>query len=81
MRQSRVSVPKVMSTDWVAADFCYYAILVNILRSRLRYVFSPMTHQECVLYSRKSSEALQYLQKHTPETPGFADPFPSFFTW
>ncbi|KAJ6134903.1 transcriptional regulator family: Fungal Specific TF [Penicillium capsulatum] len=81
LEASRSSVPKILSSDWVATDFCYYAILVDILRSRLRHVFSPMTHKECVLYSRKSLEAFNYLQQHTSETPGFVDPFPSFFAW
>ncbi|KAJ5587208.1 transcriptional regulator family: Fungal Specific TF [Penicillium hispanicum] len=81
LQNSRTSAPGLLSFDWVTADFCYYGVLVDILRSRLKYAFSPLTHRECVSYSRKSLKALQYLQKHLAETPGFADPFPTFLSW
>jgi hypothetical protein len=79
--QSRTSAPELISCDWVATEFSYYAILVDILRSRLKYAFSPLTHRECVSYSRKALKALQYLQNHLAKSPGFVDPYPTFLTW
>lgn len=79
--KSRTSAPDLISCDWIAGDFCYYSILVDILRSRLKYSFSPLTHKECVSCSRKSLKALHHLQKNLADTPGFADPYPSFLTW
>ncbi|KAJ5350403.1 transcriptional regulator family: Fungal Specific TF [Penicillium brevicompactum] len=81
LESSRTSAPDLVSSDWIAGDFCYYAILVDVLRSRLKYAFSPLTHKECVSYSRKSLKALHHLQKNLEHTPGFVDPYPSFLTW
>lgn len=81
MSKSRSSAPELISGDWIAADFSYYAILVDILRSRLRYSFSPLTHRECVSYSRKALKALQYLLQHLAKSPGFVDPYPTFLSW
>jgi hypothetical protein len=79
--QSRASAPDCIAADWIAGEFGYYAILVDILRSRLKCTFSPLTHRECVSYSRKSLRALHHLQKNLADTPGFVDPYPSFLTW
>ncbi|CAG7991572.1 unnamed protein product [Penicillium salamii] len=81
LESSRASAPDLISSDWIAGDFCYYSILVDILRSRLKYVFSPMTHKECLSYSRKSLKALHHLQQNIADTPGFIDPYPTFLTW
>ncbi|CAG7951033.1 unnamed protein product [Penicillium olsonii] len=81
LESTRTSAPEVISSDWIAGDFCYYAILVDILRSRLRYAFSPLTHKECLSYSRKSLKALHHLQQNLADTPGFIDPYPTFLTW
>ncbi|KAJ5360292.1 transcriptional regulator family: Fungal Specific TF [Penicillium concentricum] len=81
LQSSRVAAPGCIASDWISAEFCYYAILVDVLRSRLKCTFSPMTHKECVSYSRKSLRALHHLQKNLADTPGFADPYPSFLTW
>ncbi|OQE21471.1 hypothetical protein PENFLA_c014G03566 [Penicillium flavigenum] len=78
---SRASAPNCIAADWIAGEFGYYAILVDILRSRLKCTFSPLTHRECVSYSRKSLRALHHLQKNLTDTPGFVDPYPSFLTW
>ncbi|KAJ5794629.1 transcriptional regulator family: Fungal Specific TF [Penicillium paradoxum] len=81
LQSSRASAPEFISSDWIAGDFCYYAILVDILRSRLKYSFSPLTHKECLSYSRKSLKALNHLQRNLTDSPGFVDPYPSFLTW
>ncbi|KAJ5089566.1 transcriptional regulator family: Fungal Specific TF [Penicillium argentinense] len=81
LQSTRQSVDDFLSCDWVAGEFCYYAILVDILRSRLKFAFSPLTHKECVSYARKSLKALQYLQKNPSKSPGFVDPYPTFLTW
>lgn len=78
--QSRESLPEMLQYDWVAADFCYYAIYVEILRTRLRCTFTPLVHRECLTYARKSLEAFRFLQQHRAEL-GFDDPYPSFLTW
>ena len=67
-------------SDWVSVDFCYYAILVEILRTRLRYAPSPLTHRECLSYARCSLKAFQYLQEHVVNELDFA-PYPFFLTW
>lgn len=79
--QSRASTPNGLASEWISCEFCYYAILVDILRSRLKCTFSPLTHKECVSYSRKSLRALHHLQKNLADTPGFVDPYPTFLTW
>ncbi|CEO59928.1 hypothetical protein PMG11_04578 [Penicillium brasilianum] len=81
IQSNRNSAPELINSEWVATEFSYYAILVDILRSRLKYAFSPLTHRECVSYSRKALKALQYLQKHLAKCPGFVDPYPTFLTW
>ncbi|CAI7593689.1 unnamed protein product [Penicillium crustosum] len=81
IQSSRASAPNCIASDWISCEFCYYAILVDILRSRLKCTFSPLTHKECVSYSRKSLRALHYLQKNLADTPGFVDPYPTFLTW
>ncbi|KAJ5958683.1 transcriptional regulator family: Fungal Specific TF [Penicillium vulpinum] len=81
LQSSRASAPDCIASDWISAEFCYYAILVDILRSRLKCTFSPLTHKECVSYSRKSLRALHHLQKNLTDNPGFVDPYPSFLTW
>lgn len=81
MPKTRTSAPDFISSDWIAGDFCYYSILVDILRSRLKHAFSPLTHKECLSYSRKALKALSHLQKNLADTPGFMDPYPSFLTW
>ncbi|KAJ5901520.1 transcriptional regulator family: Fungal Specific TF [Penicillium taxi] len=83
-QSSRAAASEFLDTDWIAIDFCYHSILVDILRSRLRYAFSPLTHRECVAYARKSLKSLNSLQKFYFKgvgMPGFTDPFPSFLTW
>ncbi|KAJ5983496.1 transcriptional regulator family: Fungal Specific TF [Penicillium waksmanii] len=81
LQATRESVNEFLSCDWISGEFCYYAILVDILRSRLKYSFSPLTHKECVACARKSLKALRYLQKNPGKSPGFADPYPTFLTW
>ncbi|OQE40043.1 hypothetical protein PENCOP_c006G00166 [Penicillium coprophilum] len=81
LQSSRAAAPSCVASEWISAEFCYYAILVDILRSRLRCTFSPLTHKECLSYSRKSLKALHHLQKNPADSPGFADPYPSFLTW
>ncbi|RAL10283.1 fungal specific transcription factor domain-containing protein [Aspergillus homomorphus CBS 101889] len=76
----RSSTHRSIELDWISADFCYYAVLVEIYRTRLRCSFSPMTHKETLLCARRSLEAFQYLQQHGAEMPGFNDPYPSFLT-
>lgn len=76
--QSRASAPDCIAADWIAGEFGYCAILVDILRS---CTFPPLAHRECVLYSRKFLRALHHLQKNLADTPGFVDPYRSFLTW
>ncbi|KAI2848394.1 transcriptional regulator family: Fungal Specific TF [Aspergillus niger] len=81
MPSSRDSLPKMVQYDWVAVDFCYYAIFVEIDRTRLKSSFSPAIHRECLVHARKSLEAFHFLQQHPEEMPGFEEPYPSFLTW
>ncbi|CAI7626244.1 unnamed protein product [Penicillium glandicola] len=81
LQSSRASAPDCIASDWISGEFSYYAILVDILRSRLKFTFSPLAHKECVSYSRKSLRALHHLQKNLADSPGFVDPYPSFLTW
>lgn len=67
--------------DWVAVDFCYYAIMVEIDRTRLKNSFSPVIHRECLVHSRQSLGAFHFIQQHAEEMPGFEEPYPSFLTW
>ncbi|KAK1141518.1 hypothetical protein N8T08_008930 [Aspergillus melleus] len=80
LQAGRDSTPELIMSDWVSVDFCYYAILVEILRTRLRYAPSPLTHRECLSYARCSLKAFQYLQEHVVNELDFA-PYPFFLTW
>ncbi|KAI9035338.1 Zn(II)2Cys6 transcription factor [Aspergillus affinis] len=80
LQAGRDSIPELILSDWKSVDFCYYAILVEILRTRLRYAPSPLTHRECLSYARCSLKALQYLQEHVVNELDFA-PYPFFLTW
>ncbi|KAK1142351.1 hypothetical protein N8T08_007903 [Aspergillus melleus] len=71
----------MIQCDWVAVDFCYYAIFVEIHRMHLKSCFTPHIYRECLIHSRKSLEAFHFLQKHSAQMPGFDDPYPSFLTW
>ncbi|KAJ5273011.1 hypothetical protein N7478_008136 [Penicillium angulare] len=73
--------PKIVQYDWIAVDFCYYAILVEIYRTHLQNAFNPAAHRTCLIYARRSLGAFHFIQKHSAEMPGFDDPFPSFLTW
>ncbi|KAJ5098841.1 hypothetical protein N7532_005842 [Penicillium argentinense] len=81
LQSTRQSVDDFLSCNWVAAEFCYYAIQVDILHSRLKFSFSPLAHKECVSYARKSLRALHHLQKNPSKSPGLVDPYPTFLTW
>ncbi|KAF7713561.1 Fungal Zn(2)-Cys(6) binuclear cluster domain-containing protein [Penicillium ucsense] len=81
LQSSRNLAPDLISRDWIAIEFSYYAILVEILRSRLRYAFSPLSHKECLCYSRKAVKIMQYMLEDITNGPGFVDPFPSWLTW
>ncbi|PYI09394.1 hypothetical protein BO78DRAFT_308323 [Aspergillus sclerotiicarbonarius CBS 121057] len=81
LQSSRDSAPDPIRHDWIAADFCYYAILVEIHRTRLRCSFTPLVHKECLACARRSLEAFRFLLQHPAEMPGFDDPYPTFFTW
>ncbi|RAH55253.1 hypothetical protein BO85DRAFT_377202 [Aspergillus piperis CBS 112811] len=77
---NRASLPKMVQHDWVAVDFCYYAIFVEIDRTRLKNSFSPVIHRECLVHARQSLGAFHFIQQHAEEMPGFEEPYPSFLT-
>ncbi|KAB8256674.1 hypothetical protein BDV32DRAFT_141016 [Aspergillus pseudonomiae] len=81
LQETRSSISGPALYDWVAADFSYYAIYVDMLRTRLGYDGSPATHSDCLVYSRRALRAFHYLQEHVDHMPGFNDPEPSFLTW
>ncbi|KAL3474797.1 hypothetical protein BJX99DRAFT_230995 [Aspergillus californicus] len=81
LQSNRDSLPKTMQCDWAATDFCYYAIFVEIHRTRLKACFSPLIHRQCLLHARRSLKAFHFLQKHPTELRGFEDPYPTFLTW
>ncbi|BCS16282.1 hypothetical protein ALUC_80489A [Aspergillus luchuensis] len=81
MPSNRASLPKMVQHDWVAVDFCYYAIMVEIDRTRLKNSFSPVIHRECLVHARQSLGAFHFIQQHAEEMPGFEEPYPSFLTW
>ncbi|PYI21643.1 hypothetical protein BO99DRAFT_420552 [Aspergillus violaceofuscus CBS 115571] len=80
LQAGRDSHPQMVQYDWVGVDFCYYAIFVEIHRTRLKSAFSPKVHRECLINARKSLQAFHFLQQHPAELPGFDDPYPSFLT-
>ncbi|OJI83003.1 hypothetical protein ASPTUDRAFT_123266 [Aspergillus tubingensis CBS 134.48] len=77
---NRATLPKMVQYDWVAVDFCYYAIFVEIDRTRLKSSFSPVIHRECLVHARQSLGAFHFIQQHAEEMPGFEEPYPSFLT-
>ncbi|KAL2822107.1 hypothetical protein BJX63DRAFT_417869 [Aspergillus granulosus] len=81
LQSSRDSFPKPIQYEWAAVDFSFYAIFVEIHRTRLKASFSPLVHRECLVYARRSLCAFYLLQQHVEELPGFDDPYPSFLTW
>ncbi|KAL2834700.1 hypothetical protein BJY01DRAFT_224144 [Aspergillus pseudoustus] len=81
LQANRDSLHKPLQYDWVAVDFSFYAIFVEIHRTRLKASFSPLIHRECLFYARRSLNAFQFLQQNVAELPGFDDPYPSFLTW
>ncbi|OJJ48592.1 hypothetical protein ASPZODRAFT_150788 [Penicilliopsis zonata CBS 506.65] len=81
LEANRASASGLLCTDWIALEFIHYSIMVDTLRSRLKYAFSPLVHRECVSYARKSLTALQFLLKNIRTMPGFVDPYPSFLSW
>ncbi|KAL6236203.1 hypothetical protein BDW75DRAFT_229656 [Aspergillus navahoensis] len=76
------SLPKIVQYDCVALDFCYYAILVEVQRTRLKSFFTPLIHRQCLLNARKCLRAFQFLQEHQhpAEPSGFGGAYPSFLT-
>ncbi|PWY69632.1 hypothetical protein BO94DRAFT_590416 [Aspergillus sclerotioniger CBS 115572] len=81
LQSSRNLAPESIHQDWIAAEFCYYAIMVDIHRTRLRCSFTPLVHKECLACARRSLEALRFLLQHPGGMPGFDDPYPTFLTW
>ncbi|KAE8153235.1 hypothetical protein BDV25DRAFT_149904 [Aspergillus avenaceus] len=79
--ESRALISGPVLCDWIAADFCYFAIYVDILRTRVGYDGSQATHSACLVYSRQALQTFQFLQEHLNDLPGFIDPDPSFLTW
>ncbi|OJJ64671.1 hypothetical protein ASPSYDRAFT_75230 [Aspergillus sydowii CBS 593.65] len=69
--------------DWHAVDFCFNAIFVEILRTRLKSSFSPLVHKITLLYAENSLKAFLLLLERPEEASGseFDDPYPSFLTW
>ncbi|RAQ78479.1 hypothetical protein COH21_011994 [Aspergillus flavus] len=81
LESDRSLLPKIVQYDWVAADFCFYAIFVEVYRTLLKCSFSPHIHRECLVCARKSLKAFHFLQQHPEQMPGFQDPYPSFLVW
>ncbi|KAL4738757.1 hypothetical protein BDV11DRAFT_205717 [Aspergillus similis] len=80
--QNRVALSKIVQYDYVSFDFCYYAIFVEVQRTRLKSFFTPLIHRQCLLNARKCLKAFQFLQQHQhpAEPSGFGDAYPSFLT-
>ncbi|KAL4814836.1 hypothetical protein BDW67DRAFT_176800 [Aspergillus spinulosporus] len=80
--QSRDALTTIVQYDCVAFDFCYYAIFVEVQRTRLKSFFTPLIHRQCLLNARKCLQAFQFLQQHQlpAEPSGFGDAYPSFLT-
>ncbi|CBF75762.1 transcription factor domain-containing protein [Aspergillus nidulans FGSC A4] len=80
--QGRHALTKMVQYDRVAFDFCYYAIFVEVQRTRLKSFFTPLIHRQCLLNARKCLQAFQFLQQHQDpaEPSGFGDAYPSFLT-
>ncbi|KAL4868691.1 hypothetical protein BDV12DRAFT_169235 [Aspergillus spectabilis] len=81
LQLSRDSLPKVVRQDWVSVDFCYYAIFVEIHRTRLKVSFSPLIHRLCLVYAQNSLKAFYFLLQQPGGMPGLNNPYPSFLTW
>ncbi|KAL4989127.1 hypothetical protein BDW68DRAFT_176247 [Aspergillus falconensis] len=83
LQMNRDALPKIVQYDYVSFDFCYYAIFVEVQRTRLKSFFTPLIHRQCLLNARKCLRAFQFLQQHQhpAEPSGFGDAYPSFLTW
>ncbi|KAL5341133.1 hypothetical protein BJX70DRAFT_75565 [Aspergillus crustosus] len=81
LQLSRETLPTVVQQDWVSVDFCYYAIFVEIYRTRLKSSFSPLIHRLCLTYAQDSLAASNSLLQQPGGVAGFDNPYPSFLTW
>ncbi|KAL5000552.1 hypothetical protein BDV10DRAFT_192846 [Aspergillus recurvatus] len=82
LQKSRDALPKIVQYDCVSLDFCYYAIFVEVQRTRLKSFFTPLIHRQCLLNARKCLRAFQFLQQHQhpAEPSGLGDAYPLFLT-
>ncbi|KAL4925997.1 Zn(II)2Cys6 transcription factor [Aspergillus undulatus] len=81
LQSDRNSLPESVQHAWIALDFCYFAIFVEIYRTRLKSSFSPLIHRLCLLYAQNSLKAFLLLLEHPAAVPGVDGPCPSFLTW
>ncbi|KAL4800761.1 hypothetical protein BDV19DRAFT_375440 [Aspergillus venezuelensis] len=77
----RESLPKAVHHGWIALDFCYYAIFVEVHRTRLKSSFSPLVHRLTLQYAQNSLRAFLLLFEQPAAVPDLDDPCPLFFTW
>lgn len=68
-----------MEYEWTAIDFCYYAILSNILLLNQRLARAPIARQESVAAARRSLTSLRRMQDTV--TADFLDEYPYYLTW
>ncbi|KAL4910619.1 hypothetical protein BDW74DRAFT_184459 [Aspergillus multicolor] len=81
LQANRDALSKIVQYDWASFDFCYYAIFVEVQRTRLKSFFTPLIHRQCLLNARKCLQAFRFLQQHQhPVEPSIGDPYPSFLT-
>ncbi|KAL4882659.1 hypothetical protein BJY04DRAFT_217152 [Aspergillus karnatakaensis] len=81
LQTNRDSLPRVVQHDWISTEFSYYAIFVEIYRTRLKSSYTPLVHRLCLSYSLKSLKAFYFLLEQPAERPASDDPYPSFITW
>ncbi|KAL4890030.1 hypothetical protein BDV59DRAFT_195326 [Aspergillus ambiguus] len=81
LQSRRSSAPTAIVNEWTSADFCYYAVLVDVYRAQLRHRPDAAIYKECLLAARASLRAFQLLEKSFSYVSGTEDPYPSFLTW
>ncbi|EAU29690.1 predicted protein [Aspergillus terreus NIH2624] len=81
LHSRRSSLPPTVTNEYLSADFCYHAILVDVYRARLKHHPDAETYKECLLSARASLRAFQSLEKDLAYELGLEDPCPYFLTW
>ncbi|RDH35990.1 hypothetical protein BDQ94DRAFT_158143 [Aspergillus welwitschiae] len=75
------SIIDTIVNEWHGTEFCYYAILVDVLRAQLKHDPNAAAYKECLSAARTSLRAFQLIQNNLADVPGIEGSYPSFLTW